>query len=200
MFSRLPDESVTEQEIKPGSRGSTGTARLCNHCTLITRSLTQRHWWLCQLNAYFSPQIERQCGKILAVCSRGERGVGSREVHRGSGVPRCSIDTQKHSGSWQRGAGSRPGSIAGGEWRQGNPLPSHRATTCIPTPSNQLQVPPPACKVQGCRLHKALKGSLHTEQSRKSQDFQGSHLRSVYMVIVCPLEQKKVDPIEKKSG
>lgn len=33
MFSRLRDESVTEQEIKPSSRGSTDTAQLCKHCS-----------------------------------------------------------------------------------------------------------------------------------------------------------------------
>lgn len=143
----------------------------------------------------FCLRLNANMAKYWQFVPRGRErwgAVNSTEAQARPDAPMTHRDTQRCGGSqgWEY--------CGVGEWRQGNSLPSHRAPTCIHTPSNQLQVPPPACKVQGCRLHQALKGSLHAEQSKKSQDFQGSNLRSVHMVIVCPSEQKKADPIDKK--
>lgn len=102
MCPGLPDESVTEQEIKPRSPGSTDTAQLCNHYTTY-HSITSiaRLVAVPTLRLFFPlawMQMQQNIGSVFewGECSGEQQALRCAGHWSGSGLPWCSISTQGH--------------------------------------------------------------------------------------------------------
>lgn len=138
MCPRLRDESVTEQEIKARSPGSTDATQLCNHYTTYHSIANIARLVAVPILCLVFPLAwlqTRQSG--VSLCRWGERAVGSSKL-RGVQVTEDQVcphvlypsrGTERSAVLWQR---QRLWLLQGGEWRgERNLLLFHSAPTCI---------------------------------------------------------------------
>lgn len=149
-MSQWPSRKLKPEVLAPQTRPGCVTTT-----QLIAQSLTQPT--SCCASSVPGVPRECKCSKTAAACMSGEEQQAPwHSAHREPALPWCPVPCWAPCSRLWRWPNLWL--LWGGEWRAGrNALLCCRAPTCK-THALQLarRVPPPACTMQGCRLHPLL--------------------------------------------